>query len=82
MRARDLPRISITRNAGFRSPPHPLRPITPSVSLAVALALAPLAIDLAAWRAVSAIFDRERLITGSRAQDGADGASAAARPGG
>jgi ABC-2 type transport system permease protein len=38
--------------------------ITPSVPLAIGLALALLAFDIAAWRVVSGLFDRERLITG------------------
>ena len=38
--------------------------ITPSVPLAVGLALALLAIDVAGWRIVAGLFDRERLITG------------------
>ena len=38
--------------------------IKPSVPLAVGLALALLIVDLAAWRAVSRLFDPERLITG------------------
>jgi ABC-type Na+ efflux pump permease subunit len=38
--------------------------ITPSVPLAIGLALALLAADLVAWRVVSRLFDRERLITG------------------
>ena len=38
--------------------------ITPSVPLAIGLALALLAEDLVAWRVVSRLFDRERLITG------------------
>ena len=38
--------------------------ITPSVSLAIGLALALLAADLVAWRIVSRLFDRERLVTG------------------
>jgi len=38
--------------------------ITPSVSLASGLALALLAADLVAWRIVSRLFDRERLVTG------------------
>lgn len=42
--------------------------ITPSVPLAVGLALALLAIDLGGWRLVSQMFDRERLITGTRAR--------------
>jgi ABC-type transport system involved in multi-copper enzyme maturation permease subunit len=44
------------------------RVVTPSVPLAVGLALALLALDVAAWRVVSGMFDRERLITGARAQ--------------
>jgi ABC-2 type transport system permease protein len=42
--------------------------ITPSVPLAVGLALALLVIDIAAWRVVSRLFDPERLITGHAAQ--------------
>ncbi len=41
--------------------------ITPSVPLAVGCALALLAIDLLAWRVVSGMFDRERLVTGHSA---------------
>ena len=41
--------------------------IKPSVPLAVGLALALLAIDLAAWRVVAGLFDRERLLTGRSA---------------
>jgi ABC-type Na+ efflux pump permease subunit len=40
--------------------------ISPSVPLAVGLALALLAADVAAWRVVARMFDRERLITGER----------------
>jgi ABC-2 type transport system permease protein len=43
-----------------------LNVITVSTALAVGLAAALLAIDLLAWRAVAAVFDRERLITGTR----------------
>jgi ABC-type Na+ efflux pump permease subunit len=42
--------------------------ITPSVPLAIGLALALLAADLVAWRVVSRMFDRERLATGARAR--------------
>jgi ABC-2 type transport system permease protein len=56
-----LPALGITTLITFRV-------ITPSVALAVVLALALLAIDIAAWRFVSKLFDRERLITGTRAQ--------------
>lgn len=38
--------------------------ITPSVPLAIGLALALVAADVAAWRVVSGLFDRERLVTG------------------
>ena len=38
--------------------------MTPSVPLAIGLALALLAADLVAWRVVSRLFDRERLVTG------------------
>ncbi len=40
--------------------------ITPSTGLALALAAALLIVDALGWRAVAAIFDRERLITGRR----------------
>jgi ABC-2 type transport system permease protein len=40
--------------------------IKPTLTLAVALGVGLLAIDCLAWRAVSALFDRERLITGVR----------------
>jgi ABC-2 type transport system permease protein len=43
-----------------------LNVITVSTVLAIGLAAALLAIDLLAWRAVAAMFDRERLITGTR----------------
>ena len=52
--------------------------INPSVPLAVGLALALLVVDLAAWRAVSRLFDSERLVTGRRGRkaDQADSAQA------
>jgi ABC-2 type transport system permease protein len=40
--------------------------ITPSTGLALALAAALLIVDGLGWRAVAAIFDRERLVTGVR----------------
>jgi ABC-type Na+ efflux pump permease subunit len=43
-----------------------LNVITVSAGLAVGFAAVLLAIDLLAWRAVAAMFDRERLITGRR----------------
>jgi ABC-2 type transport system permease protein len=47
-----------------------LRVITPSVPLVVGLALALVAADVAAWRVVSRLFDRERLIVGRGAGRG------------
>ena len=43
-----------------------LNVITPTLALALGLAAALLVIDGFGWRAVAAIFDRERLITGGR----------------
>ena len=43
-----------------------LNVITVSTTLAIVLAAALLAFDLLAWRVVAAMFDRERLVTGSR----------------
>lgn len=40
--------------------------ITPSVPLAIGLALALLVLDITGWRVVSRLFDRERLIIGDR----------------
>jgi ABC-2 type transport system permease protein len=40
--------------------------ITPSTGLAVGLAAVLLAVDMLGWRAVAAMFDRERLVTGAR----------------
>ena len=42
--------------------------LKPSVSLAIGLALALLVADIAAWRIVSRLFDRERLVTGKRSR--------------
>jgi hypothetical protein len=50
-----------------------LNVITVSSGLAVGLAAALLAIDLLAWRVVGAMFDRERLITGTRTSRSARG---------
>ncbi|HEX4791772.1 MAG TPA: hypothetical protein VH372_25120 [Actinospica sp.] len=41
--------------------------ITPTLDLALILGAALLAVDLAAWKLVSKLFDRERLITGTKA---------------
>jgi hypothetical protein len=43
-----------------------LNVITPSTAVALGLAVALLAVDGFGWRAVAAMFDRERLITGAR----------------
>ena len=40
--------------------------ITPTLGLALGLAAALLIVDILGWRAVAAMFDRERLITGTR----------------
>ena len=40
--------------------------IAPTLALALGLAAALLAVDVLGWRAVAAMFDRERLITGGR----------------
>ncbi len=42
-----------------------LNVITPAPGLALGLAAALLAVDGLGWRAVAAMFDRERLVTGS-----------------
>ena len=55
-----LPPLGVTALMGFGV-------ITPTLTLALILGAALLVIDLAAWRLVSTIFDRERLITGSKA---------------
>ena len=47
--------------------------VKPSVSLAIGLALALLVADIAAWRIVSRLFDRERLVTGKRSRAAAGG---------
>jgi ABC-2 type transport system permease protein len=44
-----------------------LQILTPSVALAVVFALVLLAADVVMWRVVSAMFDRERLLTGAKA---------------
>jgi ABC-2 type transport system permease protein len=43
-----------------------LNVIKVSTALALGLAAALLAVDLLAWRVVAAMFDRERLVTGTR----------------
>jgi ABC-2 type transport system permease protein len=54
-----LPPVAIVALMGFNV-------ITPSTRLAVALAAALFALDAVGWRAVAAMFDRERLIAGAR----------------
>jgi ABC-2 type transport system permease protein len=56
-----LPALGVTTLITFQV-------ITPSVGLAVGIACALLAVDAAAWRGVAWLFDRERLVTGSRAR--------------
>jgi ABC-2 type transport system permease protein len=53
-----IPPMAVTALMGFGV-------ITPSLTLAIALALALLAVDLAGWRLVATLFNRERLITGA-----------------
>lgn len=55
-----LPPLAATSLMGFGV-------ITPTLRLALVLGAALLAVDLAAWRLVSTMFDRERLITGTKA---------------
>ncbi len=55
----NLPPIAIVALMGFNV-------ITPSTGLALGLAAALVAVDALGWRAVAAMFDRERLITGAR----------------
>ena len=54
-----LPLLALTSLLSFQV-------IKPSVTLAIACALALLVADIAAWRIVSRLFDRERLVTGRR----------------
>lgn len=54
-----LPPLAVTSLLGFGV-------LTPTLGLAVLLGLALLALDLAAGRLVAAMFDRERLITGTK----------------
>ena len=54
-----LPALGITSLMTFQV-------LQPTVTVAVIIALALLLIDVAAWRIVSAMFDRERLITGAK----------------
>jgi ABC-2 type transport system permease protein len=54
-----LPPLALTALMSFRV-------IEPTLTLAVAFGVGLLAIDGLAWRVVSAMFDRERLITGAK----------------
>ncbi len=54
---------------------------TPSFGISVGFALGLLVADVVMWRIVSAMFDRERLITGARARGSPGGPSAGAPPG-
>jgi ABC-2 type transport system permease protein len=63
-----LPLLGFTSLISFRV-------ITPTVPLAVGLALGLLVVDVAAWRVVSRMFDRERLIAGAPAGRRAPGPS-------
>jgi ABC-type transport system involved in multi-copper enzyme maturation permease subunit len=53
-----LPPVAVTSLMGFGF-------IEPTLTLAVILAAALLAVDLAGWRLVATLFDRERLVTGA-----------------
>jgi ABC-type transport system involved in multi-copper enzyme maturation permease subunit len=55
-----LPPLAITSLMGFGV-------LHPSLRLAILLGAALLVIDLLAWKLVSALFDRERLVTGNKA---------------
>jgi ABC-2 type transport system permease protein len=55
-----LPPLAVTSLMAFNV-------IQPTVGLALALGAGLLVIDLGAWRVVSMLFDRERLVTGSKA---------------
>jgi ABC-2 type transport system permease protein len=60
----NLPPVAIVALMGFNV-------ITPSTGLTVGLAVALLAVDALGWRAVAAMFDRERLIAGTRSSPNA-----------
>lgn len=55
----NVPPVAIVALMGFNV-------ITPSTGLTLVLAAALLALDTLGWRAVAAMFDRERLVTGTR----------------
>ena len=60
-----LPPVAVTSLMGFGV-------IKPTLTLAVILAGTLLAVDLAGWRLVATLFNRERLITGSKPSRAAD----------
>jgi len=64
-----LPALGITTLLTFQV-------ITPSVPLALGIGGALLVVDVVAWRAVSRLFDRERLISGARRRGGTGAAQA------
>jgi ABC-type transport system involved in multi-copper enzyme maturation permease subunit len=55
-----LPPLAVTALMGFGV-------ISPTLTLALVLGAVLLAVDLAAWKLVAAMFDRERLVTGTKA---------------
>jgi ABC-2 type transport system permease protein len=61
-----LPPLALTALMSFQV-------VHPSVHVTAMLALALAVIDVAAWRLVSAMFDREQLVTGTRATRGSPG---------
>ena len=67
-----LPPLALTSLMGFGV-------INPTLTLAVILAAALLAVDLAGWRLVATLFNRERLITGTTAHHSHRGSLTAKR---
>ena len=69
-----LPPLAVTALVSFQV-------LTPSVPVAVGFGLGFLVIDIAMWRVVAAMFDRERLITGARALAAGGGGGGGRPPG-
>ncbi len=69
-----LPPLAVTALVSFQV-------LSPSVPVAVGFGLGLLVIDIAMWRVVAAMFDRERLITGARALTAGGGAGGGLPPG-
>jgi ABC-type Na+ efflux pump permease subunit len=69
-----LPPLAVTALVSFQV-------LSPSVPVAVGFGLGLLVIDIAMWRVVAAMFDRERLITGARALAAGAGGDGAQPPG-